>query len=326
VQLTGAAGFAASYAPLKVNLGGTLNLVSNFYLESSTSLADVDFQSPLNLGSNSRTITVQDNPDTTFDFATISGAISGGSAGTTLTLSTGMSSLTLTGSNTYLGDTVYSSYSGALFLPSIGSLGATSSSLGSNVGGGSLYLGNGQVATWGYLNLVYIGAGEVTTRPIVLNVTNQTINIDSSGSGPLVLSNVIASGTAGGTIRTLNLRGSNSDANMITSVLTDAGTVATSIAKSDGGVWILNPSTQNTLTGVINATGGMLGLTAKSFGAGGLTVNNGGVFAYGGSLSTGTQFVISSNNSAFFGGSNAAGAGATAPVSPAIPAAVAARG
>src|SRR5262249_7125624 len=85
---TAAGGFAASSSPLTVNIGGGTPLVFGtasftsgaLLLGSSTALADVTIVNPINLGGGSRTITTQDNGNTTTDFATLSGVISGSAA------------------------------------------------------------------------------------------------------------------------------------------------------------------------------------------------------------------------------------------------------
>jgi autotransporter-associated beta strand protein len=119
------------------------------------------------------------------DFATISGVISGGSAGITALTKSGAGNLILSGANTYTGNTALTA--GALIVRSIGSAGATSSNLGTNVGGGSLLLGS--TAYGG--TLLYVGPGEVTTRTIAMAGTTGGPTIDASGSGPVQLDNKV---------------------------------------------------------------------------------------------------------------------------------------
>jgi autotransporter-associated beta strand protein len=86
IQFTGNGGFAASSSKLTVNLLGSATLGaapmanSTLILNSTTALADVEFASPLSLGTAARTVQVDDNANTTFDFATISGTLSGAAA------------------------------------------------------------------------------------------------------------------------------------------------------------------------------------------------------------------------------------------------------
>ena len=296
VQIPGNGGFAASSDKLTVNLnGGTLLTMgtgafgsSTLVLNSSTALADVEFQTPINLGTGSRTLQVDDNANTTFDFATVSGVISGGSSGATLT-KTGSGTVILSGSNTYASATVLSS--GNLFVRSIGPAGATASNLGTNVGGGSLRLTGGK--------LFFVGPGETATRNVSLEGDT---TIDSSGSGALSLSTV-SNGSP--SVKTLNLTGSNSNLNAITSTLSDNGG-ALSITKSDNGNWVLAPATQNNFTGTLSVNGGLLGLTSKGIGTAGITLSGGGIFAYGGALTTSATVQVNNVN-IYFAGTNSIG-------------------
>ena len=140
VQLTSpTSGFAAAASKLSLNFGsGTTQFMgsgafstSTLVLNSATALAEVEIVSPLNFGIAPRTIQVDDNANTATDFATISGALSGGitnALGAVTLTKTGAGNLILFGANNYLGDTVLAN--GALIVNSIGAEGATSSSVG----------------------------------------------------------------------------------------------------------------------------------------------------------------------------------------------------
>ena len=218
IQMPNIGGFAASSAKLTVNLLGAATLgtapmaTSTLVLNSTTALADVEFASPLSLGTAARTIQVDDNANTAFDFATLSGTLSGTAASSVIALAkTGAGNLILSGANTYTGSTQVSQ--GALIVRSIGTLNATSSNLGTNsTNAGSLLLGNGATAA----TLLYVGPGEVTTRTVALASTSGAVTIDASGSGPLQLSTVSNSGAGA---KTLTLRGFNTDMNIISSYL-----------------------------------------------------------------------------------------------------------
>jgi hypothetical protein len=93
----------------------------------------------------------------------------------------------------------------------LGAAGATSSNLGTNVGGGSLFLGSG---TYGG-TLLYVGEGEVTTRTLAMVGTTGGPTIDASGSGALLLNDRNESRRRH--FKTLTLRGQSADMNMITS-------------------------------------------------------------------------------------------------------------
>src|SRR6202012_1321160 len=114
------------------------------------------------------------------DYYTLAGVISG-RAGSGLNISSGPV-FYITGDNTYSGNTMLS---GSFVVYSIGSGGPTSA-FGDATG--QLNLGTGSTGT---ANLQYLGAGETTTRTINLNTTTGTDQIDSSGTGALVINSVV---------------------------------------------------------------------------------------------------------------------------------------
>ncbi len=291
VNWSGSGGFAASGSKLTVNLGGAGSTLtwntggflphttgvgtaagtvtaSPLILSSTTALDEVEFQNGININATfgpsttlAHTIQVDDNPTTSLDRATISGAITGtlGSGGL---VKAGTGSLYLLGTNTYVGFTNLNA--GALGVTSInGGLGDAASPLNLN--------GNG-------VRLEYLGGAETSSRTI--NINNSAV-IDASGSGALTLNNLIGAGT---TSRTLTLQGLNTDANEVRSNLEQSGTSALSVTKSGGGTWIL--SGNNFFTGTLSVAGGNLGLTsaAAAAGQGALTIGNGNLFAEGGDL------------------------------------------
>ncbi len=249
-----------------------------------------------------REVQVNDNVSTNLDFATISGVI-GGTGGLS---KVGGGPLILGNANTYSGRTAIRNES--VFVTSIGAAGATASSFGTNVGGGILELGNPGGANT--VNLMYVGPGETTTRQINITGTTGTRRIDNSGSGALILTNLINSSAASvnttSGARTLEIRGTNTDGNMITSVLGNDGANVLSVSKFDGGVWILNPATPNTFTGTLTAGGGTLGLTSNAIGsAASILLSNGSIMAFGGPLTTSTPITLGNNSTAVFAGTNA---------------------
>ena len=275
---TGTVGFAASDSKLTVNLGGAStqlvwNSTTNFLttgtlsLSSSTALAEVDFQNPLNLNAGARTISVNDNSSTTTDFATVSGVISG-AAGSSLTLSGG--TLRLTNNNTYSGTTTVAA---TVVVTSIGlsTAGSIATSLGA-ANGGAVLLGSG--GTTG--TLVYVGAGETTDR-LQLNGTTGGAVIEASGTGPLVIT-ALANAVAGA--KTLYLYGQSNELNTISANLADNGG-ALGIQKGNGGnayginagVWLLMGN--NTFTGSFKLySGTVLAGSNTALGAGTLDVNS----------------------------------------------------
>jgi fibronectin-binding autotransporter adhesin len=105
-------GFSAGVGALNVNVnGGTLiswgttvgtNLVGTLKLSSTAAANATTFQNAINLGSAARTVQVDDNPDSTADYAILSGVLSG----TGPLVKTGSGTLRLTGAaNSYTGDT-----------------------------------------------------------------------------------------------------------------------------------------------------------------------------------------------------------------------------
>ncbi|MFZ2278582.1 MAG: autotransporter-associated beta strand repeat-containing protein, partial [Prosthecobacter sp.] len=253
-----------------------INSSTQFTLSSGTGVVAAAAIPTTVTGEGWRQIQVDDNGSTNLDFATVSGVI-GGTGGLG---KIGSAGLILGNANTYSGRTVIRQ--DAVYVTSIGASGATSSSFGTNVGGGILELGNPGSNTT--VSLMYVGAGETTTREIDLTGTTGTRRIDSSGTGALILTDVRnTTGTSVNTIggdKTLEIRGTNTDANMITSVLADnaqglatpafGGVGALRVLKADGGVWILNAA--NTYTGGTRVDGGLLGIgTTGSLGAAGPT-------------------------------------------------------
>jgi autotransporter-associated beta strand protein len=145
---TSSGGFAAIGAPLVLNLnGGTGSLTwngSSFVQTGQTLIfgstsADnlVDFQNSINLGSsgtNNRTISVIDNPNSTTDRARISGNLTNTAAGQGI-IKSGDGTLELTGTNTYTGPT--SVNAGALLVNGNNSAatGAVTVAAGATLGG-----------------------------------------------------------------------------------------------------------------------------------------------------------------------------------------------
>jgi hypothetical protein len=173
------------------------------------------------------------------------------------------------------------------------------------VGGGSLYLG----ALTAAANLLYVGPGEVVTRTLGLSGTTGVPTLDASGSGPVQLTSVANTGAGG---KTLTLRGFNTDLNLISGTLGDNGG-ALSVAKWDGGVWVLAPTAgANSFTGGITVNSGLLGLTTQGLGtASSLTLAGGGLFAFGGGPLNGGNLTLANTgvNSNTGGLSSFTGAG-----------------
>jgi autotransporter-associated beta strand protein len=321
VRLNGGnSGFAASTQDrlvVSLNNGGSpLAWGSNvnfspgsLVLGSSTALGETEVTNDINLGTANRTVTVNNNSSTgtMVTAGILSGVISGGTGGSLTKAGGGV--LMLGNANTYVGNTIITN--GNVFVTSVGNAtGTASSSLGAS--GGTLIYNPGN----GDLNgLFYVGSGETASRAFIFTTSaqidnNRTYRIDASGSGALVLNGAFAntvSANAAGRTTTLELRGASTDANQLNMVLTNStGTNAPILAlsKNDGGVWILNPAGTNSFTGSISSNGGLLGLTASGIGAASvINLNNGGIFAFGGALTTSVG-VQGNNSTAVFAGQN----------------------
>lgn len=318
VSWTGNGGFAASTDKLTVNIGGNVTpdtltwgaggfVSGTLILSSTTAFAEVEILNSIDLDGAVRTVQVDTNSTTNSDQATLSGAISGG-AGSGL-IKSGSGILRLLGDNSYVGDTNINA--GTVRAVSIGDSSSVSSNFGA--GAGKITIGNG--TTTG--TLAYVGDGEVSDRLIEITGTadaNSSIRasiIESSGTGPLVLTNVAfnAVGTAAGHRRALYLRGDSNVANEITSNLADNGPNAIlNIIKDDNGTWILSGA--STYTGNTTVSSGPMGFrndgTAVSgpFGLGTLIISNGSLFALDGDRSLDQRVRLNANASSNFIGIN----------------------
>jgi autotransporter-associated beta strand protein len=198
------------------------------------------------------------------------GAVLDGGSGTT----NGMLSLTKVGSGTLTLGGTGSTYSGALTVSQGTVEMDTTSAFGTATTSSSLVLGD--LANSGTAR--YLGGSLTSGRALVVNAGG---TVESSGSGPLILSNTAAvvynasavSGTA------INLIGTNAGSNTLAAAIGDNGAFATSLNKSGAGTWMLT-STGNSLTGTTTISGGKLyvasglgskfvNVTAGTFGANG---------------------------------------------------------
>ncbi len=301
---TGGAGFAAHTDKLTVAIGGLgtetalvwgeggfMMAPGALLFNSSMALGEVEWRNPIDLNGAARTLRVDDNGYTWTDFATLLGEISGNGG----LIKTGSGTLRLLGDNTYTGGTSHTA--GTLIVSSLGNSAepgqATSvgSSTDAHLASNAITLGNGGT---GAATLQYLGAGEVSDRLIRINTTTATNTIHADGSGPLILTNLVNDMNAGA--KTLALRGSNTQGNMITSALTDNGGNL-NLTIDGGASWILtNPD--NSYSGNTTVSAGALGLGHDdALGNSTLVLNNGTVFAYGGDRII-TNAVSHTNNTA----------------------------
>lgn len=280
-------GFASAEGDLTVTLSGGAALTwgaggfipdgQALRLNSSQlSNGEVNFTNDIDLGATKQFIAVEDNGHTGYDFATLSGNLSG--TGGLRVDGGGM--LRLTGDNSYSGPTEIDN--AELHVKSLGN-----SAVGGNssVGAASNLQADG-ILMQGAGNspsvLVYTGAGEVSDRYISLEAnagnTNQEPRIYASGTGPLILTNLHNNSTAAS--KQLFLRGNNTAGNMITSVIGNSGTNALEVLVDGGATWIL--SAANTYSGTTSLNAGAAGVgNDAAFGTGTISMNNGIMFAHG---------------------------------------------
>ncbi|TPO08124.1 autotransporter outer membrane beta-barrel domain-containing protein [Mesorhizobium sp. B1-1-5] len=227
----------------------------------------------------------------------------------------GVTSLAKTGTGTWRLTNQASSYTGAttigggiLIVDKLADGGMASSVGASSNAAGNLVIGKDST-------LRYVGAGDTTNRQFTLD-TGVTY-IQSSGTGALVFANTGTVGLTGtNATRTIALGGTNTGLNTMGGAIGDNGTGATTLAKNDGGTWVLTGN--NTYSGntVINDGNLMIGNggTTGNAGVGNvivnsptstLSLNRSDTFTFGGTLSgpgtlaqigTGTSVLTSLNN------------------------------
>jgi autotransporter-associated beta strand protein len=250
------------------------------------------------IANNLRGIRVDDNGNTGADFATISGVISAGDAATGLR-KLGSGTLRLTGLNTYQGETNVNQ--GALVVRSLGSnLSAASTPTSVGLSGSDITFGNANALTIGNGGsggaiLQYVGPGETTDRKVRINTTTGGAQLHADGSGAWVLTNFANDMAAGA--KTLNLRGTNAGANLITSQLSDNGG-ALAVTVDGGAAWVLTNGTNN-YTGLTLVSAGALGIGHNTAIGGAIQNSNGNIFAYGADRSVAN--VLTLNNNAQWG-------------------------
>lgn len=310
-------GFAASNAPLTVTLnsGGTLVWAGSganagfvasgqaLILGSSTSLFDTTFTNPIDLnasgGAVTRTITVNDNTSTGADYTVLSGVISNSTSANLANLIISANAPTiLTAANTYNGSTNIAV--GELRVFSLGNSvtnpgAATSVGIASAATTAAIIFGN--TSTTGG-TLTYLGAGETSDRALTTLSTTGGLAIDSSGSGPLVLTGTFTNSNAtAGSNKVLSLNGLNTDWNTLASNLTDntSATGTLGITKNLGGTWILTGN--NNITGTISLVGGILGIGSNTaLGTGPITWNNGMLMAVNADRTLSNTATLVNNN------------------------------
>lgn len=166
--------------------------------------------------------------------------------------------------------------------------------------------------------LRYTGAGHSSDRAFLLTgKPNDVARIESSGSGPLVLSGNV---TTNGNGQWFELGGTNGGDNTFSGVINPTtGAGITSVQKSGASKWILTAA--NTYDGTTVVTGGTLVLQGAGAAigsgatAGALTINGGTFILNGGSVrvadlnNAGGAFIFNSGTVELFNSTTATGAG-----------------
>ena len=268
-------GFAAYGANRTVTLGtqnwGTTGLQGTLLLSAADSDATIIMASNLSFAGSARTIQVADG-SASVD-AQLNGVVSGG--GTFNKTGTGTLRLN-NGNNSYTAVTSVNAASGVLEVTSLDNGGSNSSIGASTNTAANLLLGNNTT-------LRYIGSGDSSDRNFTINGTaagNQA-TLDASGTGAISFTNTAspAYGTTNQT-RTLNLTGTNTDANSLAANIANNGTATASVIKSGIGNWALSGT--NAYTGGLAINGGTLTVnTATPLGASGTITFGGGTLRYG---------------------------------------------
>jgi autotransporter-associated beta strand protein len=223
----------------------------------------VDIQNGIGLRDKIRTITVNDNPNSSTDIARISGLVTTTTNNGGLTKN-GAGTLELTNNNnSYIGTTTVTE--GVLSIPSIANSGGGNSAIG-NVAADRATITLGAAATGG--SLLYTGTNNSSNRPILLGgagggtVSSSTDNLTLTGG-------IFTNGNA------LRIGGGGTVTVSTTAIQGASGT----LTKRDSGTLVLSSGVTHTYSGVTNIVGGTAVVNGTLNSGGGLVTVGDGVSA-----------------------------------------------
>src|SRR5206468_980736 len=104
--------------------------------------------------------------------------------------------------------------------------------------------------------ILYAGSGETVLRRIELAGTGGTSRIENDGSGPLNITDIVNTSTG---TKTLELRGNNTELNVVSANLTNGAGIL-NITKTDSGLWELSGNNSG-WSGTMTVAAGVLVLT-----------------------------------------------------------------
>ncbi len=271
-------GFAAYGAPLAVNIGGaggtlSWNVTPSFLVNGSPLMLGyvsdqytVDFQNPINLGSQPQNVQVTRGAAAVND-AQLSGLLTDNGGGGLNVSGNGVLAIintanSFTGNSTISGGATVS----VAYLPN----GAGTSPLGTwSNGASSVTLAGG--------TLRYTGGSVSTDRQFTIGAGGGTL--DASGTGAVNFTSTAPLTYSSTAAVTLTLTGSNADPNTLAAAINN-GTSATSVTKTGAGFWTLTGA--GNYSGPTTVSGGTLVLANAALANNSPAVVNGGVLSPGG--------------------------------------------
>ena len=321
-------GFAAGSSGFAVNIGGSgaaltwgSDILGVLKFNCPTSANVVTLQNAVNLNGVSRTIFVDDNPNSNSDSAAISGVISNGT-GTAGIVKTGPGILALTGSNTYNGVTTIS---GGTLQAAILANGGAPSSIGDSanaaanlsIGGTFQYTGPAVATDRGFTlasDSTLNTANALTFSGQIKIASGATVSLTKMGGGTISLGNSTTS------LGLYNLTVQQGALNFTAGTYSVGGLTYIGNSSGSGNV-NLSGNAQLTSNGTVNIGSGsnisgylsVSGGTVNMYGGGMFYLGNGGnavVDQSGGTVNVGTYVSIAGEGGSGFAVYNMTGGAA----------------